>query len=157
MFNNKVAGNFDKLEDAKSLLDDLTKRRFHIPASEITVKANVTGRYEYCDQNYLNRLFTAWMVLGALVGVGYTLQFLQPVGVGATILAALSFGITGAALGQLVAGLSDVVFNGSLDDRLDIEEPTLYTISATVPNEIEPAIEAAMKESGAVDIHNLVA
>lgn len=157
MLNNKVAGNFDKLEDAKSLLDDLTQRRFHIPASEITVKANISSRYEYSDQNYLIRLFSAWMVLGALVGVGYTLQFLQPVGFGATVLSVLAFGVTGAALGQLVAGLSDVVFNGSLDDRLDVEEPTVYTISATVPTEIEPAVESAMKESGAVDINNLVA
>jgi len=157
MMNNEVAGNLDELEDAQSLITDLTKRRLHIPPCEITVQTNVSGHYEYADQKYLLKLFSAWMVLGALVGVGYTLQFLRPEGVGATILAALSYGVTGAAVGQLIAGFCDVVFNGSIDDRLDLEEPVVYTISANVPVEIGPAVEKAMKESGASEIHSNVA
>ncbi|HEY9732561.1 MAG TPA: hypothetical protein V6C89_11655 [Drouetiella sp.] len=157
MFNNKVAGNLSNPEDAQSLIADLTQRSFHIPASAITVQTNVAERYEYTDQNYLLKLFSAWMALGTLIGVGYAVQFLHPAGAVAMVLASVSYGIFGAAAGQLVAGLSDVVFNGSLDDRLNVDEPAVYTITADVPADIEPSVERVMNEIGATAIHTLSA
>ena len=157
MFNNKVAGNLSNAEDAQSLIADLTQRRLHIPASAITVQTTVKDRYEYTDQKYLMRLFTGWIALGTLVGIGYAVQFLHPDGVASTMLAAMSYGAFGAAAGQLVAGLSDVVVNGSLDDRLNLDEPTVFTITADIPAEFEPSVEKTMKDFGATAIHTLSA
>ncbi|CAN5568363.1 hypothetical protein BH10CYA1_BH10CYA1_60480 [soil metagenome] len=151
---NQVAGRFDALEKAKNAVSDITVSKLHGPASTVTVRTNISNRYGYTDPRYLTRLFTAWIVLGTLVGVGYVTEFLRPEGLGSTIGAALAFGAFGAAAGQLIAGLFDIVFGGSLDDRLDLEEPTIYTVAADVPLQLTPVVEKLMQQNGAKAVYN---
>lgn len=155
MYNNKVLGSFNQLEKAKTSLDALTKTELHVAPSSVTVGTNIINRYSYRDQGYLNRLFTCWIILGALVGVGYALQFSQITGVGSLTWAAVAYGAFGAAAGQLVAGLFDVVFGGSLDDRAEIEEIPTFTVAASVPESTKSEVEKVMKVHGANAVFNV--
>lgn len=149
MFNDKVFASFDQLEKAKSSIDALTKTELHVPPCAVTVGTNIVNRYGYTDQSYLTRFFTCWIILGALVGVGCTLMFSHLVGQGTLIMASVAFGVLGAASGQLVAGLFDVIFGGSLDDRPHIEDETIYTVETTVPRTSKSEIEKVMAAHGA--------
>ncbi len=155
MYNNKVLGSFDQLENAKISVDALTKTELNLPPSSVTVCTNIINRYSYRDQGYLNRFFTCWIILGALVGVGYTLQFSQITGIGSLTWAAVAYGAFGAAAGQLVAGLFDVVFGGSLDDRSEIQETPAFTVAATVPEFTKSEVEKVMKGHGANAVFNV--
>jgi len=154
MYNNKVLGSFDQLEKAKNSVAALTKTELHVPTSSVTVGTNI-NRYAYTDDGYLTRLFTCWIFLGALVGVGYALEFSHVTGLGSVIVAALAYGAFGAAAGQLVAGLFDVVFSGSLDDRPDIEEINTFTVAATVPDSTKAEVEKVMTVHGAKGVFNI--
>jgi len=155
MYNNRVLGSFDQLEKAKTSIDALTKTELHVPPSSVTVGTNIINRYNYRDHGYLNRLFTCWIILGALVGVACTLQFSQITGLGSMIWAAVAYGALGAAAGQLVAGLFDVIFSGSLDDRLDIEETPTFTVTASVPEFTKSEVEKVMTVHGANAVFNI--
>ncbi len=85
----------------------------------------------------------------------YTLQFSQITGLGSITVAALAFGALGAAAGQLVAGLFDVVFGGSLDDRPDVEDTSIFTVTATVPENTTAEVEKVMTAHGAKAVFNV--
>lgn len=155
MFNDKVFASFDQLEKARSSVDALTKTALHVPPSCVTVGTNIVDHYGYADQRYLSRLFTAWIVLGAVIGVGCTLQFSHLAGLGSLIVASLAFGVLGAAGGQLVAGLFDVIFGGSLEDRPHIEDETVFTVGATVPYDAKSEVEKVMASHGAKSIFDV--
>jgi hypothetical protein len=155
MFNHKVLGSFDQLEKAKVSVDALTNAELHVPPSSVTVGTNIINRYAYKDEGSLTRLFSCWIILGAVVGVMYTYQFSQITGFGSLLSAALAYGAFGAAAGQLVAGLFDVIFSGSLDDRPNIEDATAFTVTATVPELKKSEVEKVMTAHGANAVFNV--
>ncbi len=86
----------------------------------------------------------------------YTFQFAHIAGLGSQIIAALAFGAFGGAAGQLVAGLFDVVFGGSLDDRLDIEEVSTFTVAAAVAEDTKAEVAKVMTNNGANAVFKVV-
>ncbi len=155
MFNDKVFASFDQLEKARSSVDALTKTAMHLPPSCVTVSTNLVNHYGYTDQGYLNRLFTCWILLGAVVGVGCTLQFSHLVDLGSLTVASVAFAVFGAASGQLVAGLFDVIVGGSLDDRPHIENESVFTVAATVPDNTKSEVERVMASHGAKSVFDV--
>lgn len=155
MFNDKVFASFDQLDKAKSSVDALTKTALHVPPTSVTVGTNIVNHYGYTDQGYLTRLFTCWIILGAVVGAGCTLQFSHLDSLGSLVMASVAFAVLGAACGQIVAGLFDVVCGGSLDDRPHIEDETIFTVAATVPANTKSEVEKVMSAHGARSVFDV--
>lgn len=140
-------------------------------ASEM-VGALIKPAYAYGAQQSLWKTLTAWSLLGAVIAgttayfmasadptlnmpmVRQIAQFVHSSQQLVVLGAVMAYAIVGASLGQLVGGLLDIVWRGSLDDRTEADVSG-YTLSVQANDvEAEAELKQIFAECGCLQIES---
>jgi hypothetical protein len=138
-------------------------------ASEM-VGALIKPAYSYGAQQSLWKRLTAWTLVGAVVGgatayfmasadptlqmplVRQIVEFVHSSRHLVVLGAVMAYAVVGASIGQLVGGLLDVVFAGSLEDRGE-EDVSGYTLSVQADDlDGEAELKQIFTECGCLQI-----